>query len=60
MYFGNDAWHPLARFASPYTAYRTITVDSGSACAMLQLDKKTSNYMRVYAVLNARRGRPRR
>ncbi|MFC6706189.1 hypothetical protein [Flexivirga alba] len=45
--------YPLARFASPYTAYRTIMADSGSVCPMLQLDKKTSKYMPVYADLNA-------
>ncbi|MFC6706192.1 carboxylesterase/lipase family protein [Flexivirga alba] len=45
--------YPLARFASPYTAYRTIMADSGSVCPMLQLDKKASKYMPVYADLNA-------
>lgn len=45
--------YPLARFASPYTAYRTIMADSASVCPMLQLDKKTSKYMPVYADLNA-------
>ena len=45
--------YPLKRFASPYTAYRTIMADSGSVCPMLQLDKKTSKYMPVWADLNA-------
>lgn len=44
--------YPLSRFASPYTDYRTIMADSASVCPMLQLDKKASNYMPVYADIN--------
>jgi para-nitrobenzyl esterase len=44
--------YPLARFTSPYTAYRTIMADSASVCPMLQLDAKASKHMRVYADLN--------
>ncbi len=45
--------YPIRRFASSYTAYRTIMADSASVCPMLQLDKRTSRYMPVYADLNA-------
>jgi len=44
--------YPLNRFASPYTAYRTIMADSASVCPMLQLDRKTSKHMPVYADIN--------
>lgn len=45
--------YPIRRFASPYTAYRTIMADSASVCPMLQVAQKTSQYMPVWADLNA-------
>ena len=44
--------YPLNRFESPYTAYRTIMADSASVCPMLQLDRKASTHMPVYADIN--------
>lgn len=50
--------YPLSRFNSPYTAYRTIMADSASICPMLQLDRRTSRYMPVYADINADSNNP--
>jgi para-nitrobenzyl esterase len=44
--------YPLSRYQSPYTAYRTIMADSASVCPMLQLDRKASKHMRVFADIN--------
>lgn len=48
-----ESLYPISRFASPYTAYRTIMADSASVCPMLQVAGKTSKYMPVWADLNA-------
>jgi para-nitrobenzyl esterase len=40
--------YPLPRYASPYTAYRTIMADSASVCPMLQVNSTLSHYIPVY------------
>jgi para-nitrobenzyl esterase len=45
--------YPLSRFESSYTAYRTIMADSASVCPMLQLDRRASKFMPVYADIDA-------
>ena len=41
--------YPLARFPSPFVAYRTVVADSDSVCPALTADRNLSRYIPVYA-----------
>lgn len=40
--------YPLARFASPFTAYRTVMADSASVCPLLQVNRTLSAHLPVW------------
>ncbi|MBV8987907.1 MAG: carboxylesterase family protein [Solirubrobacterales bacterium] len=41
--------YPLARFPSPFIAYRTVVADSDSVCPAITADRYLSKYIPVYA-----------
>jgi para-nitrobenzyl esterase len=41
--------YPLARFPSPFIAYRTVVADSDSVCPALTADRHLSRYIPVFA-----------
>jgi para-nitrobenzyl esterase len=43
------ARYPLARFASPYLAFRTVAADSNTVCPALVTDQRLSNRIPVFA-----------
>jgi para-nitrobenzyl esterase len=43
------ALYPLARFPSPYEAYRTVAADSNTVCPALVTDQRLSGSIPVYA-----------
>jgi para-nitrobenzyl esterase len=46
------ARYPLARFPSPYAAYRTVAADSNTVCPGLVTDMRLSGSIPVYAYVN--------
>jgi para-nitrobenzyl esterase len=43
------AMYPLARFGSPFLAYRTVAADSNTVCPALVRDRRLSKWIPVYA-----------
>ena len=43
------ALYPLARFPSPYEAYRTVAADSNTVCPALVTDQRLSRHIPVFA-----------
>lgn len=43
------AMYPVARFGSPYVAFRTVAADSGTVCPALRTDQRLSKSIPVYA-----------